>query len=307
MAHVGLNLERAEAVVRQHLRPTPLVRSSALGVSLKLECLQQTGAYKVRGALHALHRQVASGDLRTVVAASAGNHAAGVAWAARAVGLRAVTVVPMDAPLSKIRRTEALGATVVRRGATFAEAKRHALELARRDDARFLHAYDDWDIIQGQATVGMELRAHRPDVVLVPVGGGGLASGVCLAFAGTDTQVVGVRVGMEQRMASIADGTRVATLGQRTEAVLREHLAGWVTVTDGEVREAMRRLYVTEGWVEEGAGALAVAAASRVSGAKVVAVVSGGNVDAATFRGVIGAAAPGPSRGWSARPSASVA
>lgn len=288
MADLGVALGRAADVVRAHLAPTPLVRARSLDALLKLESLQQTGAYKVRGALSALSAAVARGDCRPVVAASAGNHSAGLAWAARALGLTAVAVVPVHAPENKVERTRRLGARVLRFGDTYEAAERRARQLAHRNGWRFLHAFDDPDIIAGQATVGLELRAAEPDVVVVPVGGGGLAAGVALAFAETRTRVIGVRVREAERMASIADGVRVRQLGIRTRALLQRHLDGWVEVSEAEVRRAMRRLYRDEGWIAEGAGAVAVAGLERVEACHRVAVVTGGNVDAALFRAVVG-------------------
>lgn len=285
---MDLALQAARQVVTQHLRPTPLVRSRWAGASLKLECVQRTGAYKVRGALAALSAAVRRGDRRPVVAASAGNHAAGMAWAARTLGLGATAVVPLDAPQSKIDRTEALGAEVIRYGRSFEDALHHAKELARTRGWRFLHAFDDLEVMAGQATVGSELWSHAPDVVLVPVGGGGLASGVALAFAGTATRVIGVRVCDQDRMTSVADGVRVSTLGALTSAVLERHLHQLVWVTDVEVQLAMRGLYLHDGLVVEGAGAVSVAGLAKVHGVRKVAVVSGGNVDRGVFRGVVG-------------------
>lgn len=284
-------LAAAQVAVRARLGPTPLVRSHWAGASLKLESLQQTGAYKVRGALAALTAQVARGDVRPVVCASAGNHAAGMAWAARALGLRAVAVVPREAPEAKVARTRGLGAEVIRQGASFEAAAAWARDLARARGYRFLHPFDDPDVIAGQATVGAELLAHAPDVVMVPVGGGGLAAGVCLALAPRGVRVVGVRVCDADRMHSVADGVRVEVLGERTAAILDRYLHDLVTVTDTEVREAMRRLYVEDGLVVEGAGAVATAGLGRVSGRRRVAVVSGGNVDARVFRGICEVAA----------------
>lgn len=283
-----VDLASAWATVTAHLAPTPLVRSRWADASLKLESLQQTGAYKVRGALAALSAQLRRGDHRPVVTASAGNHAAGMAWAARALGLRAVAVVPLDAPSTKIRRTAALGTRVVRHGRDFAAAAAHAAHLAQTRGWRLLHPFDDLNVIAGQATVGLELRARAPDVVLVPVGGGGLAAGVALALAPTPACVVGVRVRASERMASVADGVRVACLGQRPAAILRAHLDHMLTVTDAEVRSAMRRLYVDDGLIVEGAGAVAVAGLAHVPGQRRIAVISGGNVDPEVFHAVVG-------------------
>ncbi|TNE88119.1 MAG: pyridoxal-phosphate dependent enzyme [Deltaproteobacteria bacterium] len=286
MAHVRLDLGCAYRAVRRHLAPTPLVRSSWAGASLKLECLQQTGAYKVRGALAALTAQVERGDHRPVIAASAGNHAAGMAWAARALGLDATAVVPEDAPATKVARTEALGARVIRHGDSFEAAAAHARTLAAQRGWRLLHPFDDPDIVAGQCTVGVELWPHAPDVVVVPVGGGGLAAGVAIAFAGRGTRVVGVRVRRSERMTSIADGVRVQHLGDLNARLLHRHLDELITVSDAEVRSAMRRLYVEDGLITEGAGAVAVAGLARVHGSRRVAVVSGGNIDLSLFRAV---------------------
>ena len=286
-------LEAAWGWVSSHLRPTPLVRSCWAGASLKLECEQETGAYKVRGALVALQARLQRpGAPRTVVTASAGNHAAGLAWAGRALGVSVVAVVPEGAPAAKVARTRALGARVLVAGQDFAAASACAVSLARTQGWHFVHPFDDPHIIAGQSSVGRELLAHAPDTVVVPVGGGGLASGVCLAFAGTATRVVGVQVRDGDRMDSVADGVRVKRLGRRTAEVLRRHLHGWVTVTEEEVRTAMRRLYEEDGVVAEGAGAVAVAGLPQVSGGRrTVAVVSGGNVDPAVFRSVVGSRA----------------
>ena len=281
------DLEAAWETVSAHLRPTPLVRSHWAGASLKLESHQQTGAYKVRGALVALQAQVARGDHRPVIAASAGNHAAGMAWAARRLGLEAVAVVPACAPVSKVARTRALGARVIRHGRDFAEAAAHATDLARSNGWRFLHPFDDPHIIAGQSTIGRELSEHSPDVVLVPVGGGGLAAGVSLSFSGTRTRVIGVRVRASERMDSVADGTRVARLGKRNAALLDVHLDGMITVSEAEVHAAMRGLYRREGLIVEGAGAVAVAGLRHVPQGRRVAIISGGNIDRGDFKHIV--------------------
>ena len=287
MADPLVDLEAARSAVYAHLAPTPLVRARGMDACLKLECVQKTGAYKVRGALAALSAQCARGDYRPVVAASAGNHAAGMAWAARALGLSATAVVPQDAPETKVAQTRSLGATVLRHGSSFEHARSYAQRLARQLHARLLAPFDDLDIIAGQATVGHELLAHAPDVVVVPVGGGGLASGICLAMAHTQTRVVGVRVRAAERMNSIADGTRVAALGEHTRSILHHYLHDLIEVSEQQVREAMARLYIQHGLVTEGAGALSYAALDEVRGHRRVAVVSGRNIDSGRFADVM--------------------
>ena len=259
---------------------------------MKLENLQHTGAYKVRGALNALAMQVGRGDRRSVVAASAGNHSAGMAYAARCLGLRAIAVVPESAPQSKIQRTEQLGAQVIVRGAGFEEAQEYAQSLARREGARFLPAFDDPDVIAGQGTLGWEVLAHRPDVVLVPVGGGGLASGMGLVLKAHGIRLVGVQVAgvdsmrrtlagepLSRPASTIADGTRVYEPGQLTRRICRTVLDEIVTVSEREVVHAMVRLAREENLMVEGAGALSVAALPKVHGRRRLAVISGGNVD----------------------------
>jgi len=255
--------------------------------------MQHTGAYKVRGALNALLCQAARGDRRPVVAASAGNHAAGVAYAARVVGLEAVTVVPCSAPVTKIQRTQSLGARVICNGATFEDAYAEARRLSHVEGWRFLHAFDDPDIIAGQGTIAHELLAHEPDVVLVPVGGGGLAAGVGLALAARGVRVIGVQVAGVDAMSralrgtlggfvpaeTMADGVRVSAPGALTTRICRRVLDDLITVSEGDVREAMLRLAVEDRVVAEGAGALAAAALTMVPGERKIAVVSGGNVD----------------------------
>jgi threonine dehydratase len=270
-----IDVEGAVARVRRFLRPTPVVYSEPRGAFLKLENLQVTGSYKVRGALNAIaaHPQ----DRRPVVAASAGNHAKGVAWAARRFGLQACVVVPENAPKTKVDGAAALGARVVRRGETFEEAFAEALRLGRENGWRFLHAFDDPDVIAGQATVGAELADAEADTVLVPIGGGGLAVGVALALRGKK-RVFGVRMAGPNR---VADGVRVKALGRLTRPLLAELLDGIILVTEDEVRRAMQGLLGEDRIVVEGAGALAPAALPKVDGVK-VAIVSGGNVDLAT-------------------------
>lgn len=284
---------RAAERLQGRVRRTPVVPSAAFGGLLKLETLQITGAYKVRGAFNALMMQVASGDRRPVVAASAGNHAAGVAWAGRALGLSVVTVVPEGAPETKVTRTRSFGAQVLRHGADFEAAFAEAKRLSEVHNWRFLHPFDDLDVIAGQGSVGVELLAERPDVVALPIGGGGLASGVGTLLKAYGVRVVGVQIRGVDAMAqtlghtasstvcsrTVADGIAVRTVGEKTAEICREVLDDLVLVTEDEVRIAMRRLALEDHVIAEGAGAVAAAALDRIPGHKKVAVVSGGNVD----------------------------
>jgi threonine dehydratase len=292
---------RACERIHTKLRWTPVVESADGRGWLKLENLQKTGAYKVRGALNALMAQCERGDRRSVVAASAGNHAAGMAWAAREVGLDATAVVPVNAPISKIERTKAMGTEVILHGASFDEAEVFARRLAELRGARFLHPFEDPDIIAGQGTIAIEILGFDPDVVLVPIGGGGLASGVATALTPLGVRTIGVQVEgldtMRQKLAgtpvaitnpeSVADGVRVLRPGKRTAAILEKLLSDIVVVSELEVRDAMTRLADRERVVAEGAGAVATAALARVNAKRPLAIVSGGNIDLDLLRSVV--------------------
>ncbi len=287
----------AAARLRRYLPPTPLHYAERFGCWLKLENLQRTGAYKVRGALNALLAARERGDRRTVITASAGNHAMGLAWAARELKVPVITVMPVTAPAVKAQGVAFLGATVRQIGNSYDEARLHALQLAEQHGFRYLSAFDDPDVIAGQGTLGIELAAHAPDTVLVPIGGGGLAAGVALALKSQGVRIVGAQVEGVDAMAralrgdtsaiapaaTLADGTRVAQAGELTRRILANLLDDLIIVREAELRETLARLMLEEHIVAEGAGALALAAGRRVASRRKVAVVSGGNIDAAVF------------------------
>ncbi|PBJ83916.1 serine/threonine dehydratase [Lysobacteraceae bacterium NML93-0399] len=285
----------AQARLRRHLDVTPMHYAERFGCWLKLENLQRTGSYKVRGALNALMAARERGDDRTVITPSAGNHAQGMAWAAYRLGVPAITVMPKNAPATKIAGVAHWGATVRLHGETYDEAKAFAAELAAHNGFRLLSAFDDVDVIAGQGTVGLEIAAALvPDVVIVPIGGGGLASGVALALKSQGVRIVGAQVeGVDSMarvlrgdhspftpVATLADGVRVKDPGLLTRALLTDLLDDVVIVREAELRETLVRLALEEHVIAEGAGALALAAGRRVAGRSKVAVVSGGNVDA---------------------------
>ncbi|KRD75700.1 threonine dehydratase [Lysobacter sp. Root983] len=297
------DLLAAQARLRRYLDPTPLHHAERFGCWLKLENLQRTGSYKVRGALNALLAARERGDHRTVIAASAGNHAQGLAWAAYRLGVNAITVMPRCAPQTKIAGVAHWGATVRLHGDSYDEAKAFAIELAEQHDYRLLSAFDDPDVIAGQGTVALELAAFAPDVLLVPIGGGGLAAGVALALksellcgsaAARRVRVIGAQVEGVDSMAralrgdrrliepaaTLADGVRVKDPGRLTERVLSALLDDVVIVREAELRETLVRLALEEHIIAEGAGALALAAGRRIAGKRKCAVVSGGNLDA---------------------------
>ncbi len=291
----------AQARLRRYLPPTPLHHAERFGCWLKLENLQRTGSYKVRGALNALLAAHERGDHRPVIAASAGNHAQGLAWAAYRLNVPAIAVMPHGAPQTKIAGVAHWGATVRLHGDTFDEARAFAMQLAERNGYRFLSAFDDPDVIAGQGTVGMEIAAFAPDVVLVPIGGGGLAAGVALALHTQGVRIIGAQVEHVDAMhralrgepegplpaATLADGVRVKQPGLLTRDILSRLLDDIVIVREAELRETLVRLALEEHVIAEGAGALALAAGRRVAGKRKCAIVSGGNIDAAVLAGLL--------------------
>ena len=286
-------------------------------VLLKAESLQPIGAFKIRGAYHAIASLTPEERARGVVTHSSGNHAQGVARAARLLGVRAVVVMPSDAPAIKRRRVEADGAEIVTVAPASGAREAMAEELIRERGLVFVPPYDDDRIIAGQGTVGLEIAEDVPDLaaVLVPVGGGGLASGVAVAMRALrpEVRVVGVepelaadgqqslREGRIVRWdaartgSTIADGTRTQAIGRRNFAHLSRLLDDIVTVPEDEIAASVRLLAEEARIVAEPSGALAPAAArfrARDAGIAgltgiVVAVVSGGNVDPDRYEGLL--------------------
>ncbi|HEX2083979.1 MAG TPA: threonine dehydratase [Xanthomonadaceae bacterium] len=308
----------AQVRLRRYLDPTPAHYAERFGCWLKLENLQRTGSYKVRGALNALLAMRERGDTRTVVTASAGNHAQGLAWAAYRLDWPVITVMPRCAPATKIAGVAHWGATVRLHGDSYDEAKAFAAALAAQHGYRLLSAFDDADVIAGQGTVGLELAKLAPDVVLVPIGGGGLAAGVALALkaaclpgmARRRLRIVGAQVEgvdamaralrgettLREPAATLADGVRVKQPGELTRRVLETLLDDVVIVREPELRETLVRLALEEHVIAEGAGALALAAGRRVPGRRKCAVVSGGNVDAGVLARLLCEVRPQPPR-----------
>jgi threonine dehydratase len=300
----------AQARLRRYLPPTPLHYAERFGCWLKLENLQRTGSYKVRGALNALLAGRERGDDRPVIAASAGNHAQGLAWAAYRLNVQAIAVMPHNAPQTKIAGVAHWGATVRLHGDSFDEARAFAMQLAERNGYRFLPAFDDPDVIAGQGTVGLEVAELAPDVMIVPIGGGGLAAGVALALKSQGVRIVGAQVEHVDAMtqvlrrgtesispaATMADGVRVKQAGLLTRDILGRLLDDIVIVREAELRETVVRLALEEHLIAEGAGALALAAGRRVAGKRKCAVLSGGNIDASVLAGLLADVRPRPPR-----------
>lgn len=283
----------------------PLSRELGASIHLKLENLQRTGSFKLRGAAHKIACLLARGEGgRGVVAASAGNHAQGVAHAARQAGLAATVVMPVDASLTKIESSRSLGAQVVLRGATLEEARQAAEAIAAESGASFIHPYDDWEIIAGQAGVGLEILEALPGAaqIVVPLGGGGLLAGIALAVKSQrpDVRIVGVQAdavapwrhflvdgGLDAVPAdahTIADGIKVKQPGRYTRQLITRHVDAIVTVGDDAIAEAMVHLLERTRTLGEGAGAVGLAALMRglvplSPGRPTVVVISGGNAD----------------------------
>jgi threonine dehydratase len=286
-AELGRARERLAGVARV----TPVYRSETFTrlvrrpVHLKAENLQRTGSFKIRGAVNKLATLEPAERAAGVVAASAGNHAQAVAWAAREAGIRATIFVPQDAPMAKVEATKSYGATVEMGGEALEDAIAAARGLAAETGATFVHPYEDEAVVAGQGTIGLELAEQVPgaETVLVPIGGGGLAAGIGLALGGK-ARVIGVRAAAEAF--AIADGIAVKQPGELTAPILDETLDDVVEVGSREIAEAIVLVLERTKLVVEGAGATGIAAllGGRVAGTGPVAVVlSGGNIDASTL------------------------
>ena len=291
---------------RIHL--TPVLSATRLGervgtkLVLKCESLQKTGSFKVRGALNRALQLDADARARGVVTVSAGNHAQALAWASRAAGVHCTVVMPTVASPAKIAASRGYGAEVVLHGASGIEAFARAHELAAERGLVFVHPFDDPDVQAGQGTVGLEILEQVPDVevVVVPVGGGGLIAGIAVAIKEQrpDVRVFGVEpVGAAamrqsldagrpvrlQSMQTIADGLAAPMAGEHTYPVVARYVDDVVLVSDEEIVDAMRELLFSAKLLAEGGGAAATAAVISgrlpIAGRKVVSVVSGGNVD----------------------------
>jgi len=283
-------IEAARGRLEGIARVTPVYGSETLSklvgrnVYLKAENLQRTGSFKVRGAVNKI-ATLSKGERRPgVVAASAGNHGQAVAWAAREAGIKAIVFMPQDAPMAKVEPTKNYGAQAELRGANFEEALAAALAYVESSGATFVHPYEDDLVIAGQGTIGLELAEQVPDfgTVVIPVGGGGLASGIALALRALKPglRIVGVQAGLEGW--TIADGIAVKSVGDHTGRILEENLDELVHVTDEEICEAIVLLLERSKLVVEGAGAVAVAAllTGKAGGdGNALALLSGGNID----------------------------
>jgi threonine dehydratase len=257
-------------------RETPVYGSETLSratgrkVSLKAENLQRTGAFKVRGAVNRIATLSAEQRAAGVVAASAGNHGQAVAWAARQAGIPARIYVPQDAPMAKVEACRTYGAELIMEGTGFEEALSAAMASVEETGATFVHPFEDPTVIAGQGTIGLELADQVPnaETVVIPVGGGGLASGIALALRANrpNLRIVGVQAGLSGF--TIADGVLVKHPGKLTMSILDDVLDDMVDVDDESISEAIVLLLERTKLVVEGAGAVGVAAllAEKVGG-----------------------------------------
>ncbi|GAW32885.1 threonine ammonia-lyase [Carboxydocella sp. JDF658] len=307
MAIVDLTMIEQAAVRLQgvaHRTPldlsTTFSRLSGREVWLKHENLQKTGSFKLRGAYNRILTLSPEDKAKGVIAASAGNHAQGVAYGASAAGIPATIVMPEGAPLSKVSATRSYGARVVLSGISYDEAYQKAKEIQEQTGATFVHAFDDPEVIAGQGTIGLEiLEEIEPEVVVAPIGGGGLVAGLATAIKGRNPRikVIGIqaagapamylskRAGSWQEIIqvdTIADGIAVKKPGQLTFQIINDLVDEIVTVTDEEIAQAILMLLERGKTIVEGAGAVGVAAllAGKLPfSGRTAIVLSGGNID----------------------------
>jgi threonine dehydratase len=297
----------AQARIQKAIRQTPVIYSETFsketgkGVFLKLENLQKAGSFKIRGAFNKLSLLPPSSKEKGVVAASAGNHAQGVTLASSLLGIRATIVMPEGASLAKQMATRSYGGDVILFGQNTDEALKHAEKLAE-DGRSFVHPYDDREIIAGQGTIGLEILEEVPDVeaVIVPVGGGGLISGIAAIIKRRKprTKIIGVQSmhvpsaflslkrgkRVEVRIKpTLADGIALRSLGEINFSIVQKYVDGILTVREEEIASAILMLMERKRVVAEGAGAVPLAALlskkHQIAAKKVVLVISGGNID----------------------------
>ncbi len=306
--------EEATEVVRRVTADTKLVYSEYFSsmtgnkIYLKPENMQVTGAYKIRGAYYKISTMTEEERARGLITASAGNHAQGVAYAAKAYGVPATIVMPTTTPLIKVERTRAYGANVILHGDVYDDACEEALRLAEEEGYTFIHPFDDLTVATGQGTIAMEIVKELPlvDYILVPVGGGGLATGISTLtkLLNPKIRVIGVepsganclQESLERgevvtlpNVSTIADGTAVKRPGDKIFPYLQENLDSIITVDDDELVVAFLDMVENHKMIVENSGLLTVAALKHldVRGKKVVSILSGGNMDVITMSSVV--------------------
>ncbi|MCI7726177.1 MAG: threonine ammonia-lyase [Clostridiales bacterium] len=304
----------ASVVLKDIIRPTPLAKAYGIAedceLYLKPECLQKTGSFKLRGSGYKIAMLSEEEKARGVIACSAGNHAQGVALAASKCGISSLICLPDTAPISKVEATKGFGAQVCLVPGVYDDAYNKALELKEERGYTFVHPFDDEYVIAGQGTIGLEIMNEMSDVdaVIVPIGGGGLISGVACAIksisphvkvygvqaAGAPSMFNAVHHGhMEalDRVSTIADGIAVKKPGEITYEMVKNYVDDIALVTEDEIAAAILALIEKQKMIAEGAGAVSVAAAMfhkfPLEGKKVVSLISGGNIDVTSLSRVI--------------------
>lgn len=306
--------EEATEIVHRVTRETKLIYSEMLSnrygnkVYLKPENMQYTGAYKLRGAYYKISTLTDEEKAKGLITASAGNHAQGVAYAAKAYGVKATVVMPTTTPLIKVERTKSYGVDTVLYGNNYDEACTHAYELADEYGYTFIHPFDDPAVATGQGTIAMEIVQELPlvDYILVPIGGGGLATGISTLakLLNPNIKVIGVEPAnancMQESLkaghvvtlddaSTIADGTAVKTPGEKIFPYIQKNLDDIITVEDEELIVAFLDMVENHKMIVENSGLLTVAALKHlnVKGKKIVSVLSGGNMDLITMSSVV--------------------
>ena len=306
--------EEASRLVKEVTMPTKMIYSDYFSeltnnqVWLKPENMQLTGAYKVRGAYYKISTMTEEERARGLITASAGNHAQGVAYAAKKYGVRAVIVMPTTTPLIKVNRTKSYGAEVVLYGDVYDESYEYARTLSEEKGYTFIHPFDDLTVATGQGTIAMEIFQDLPlvEYILVPIGGGGLATGVSVLAkmlnpkirvigvepAGANCMQVSIQNGKVTTLPSvntIADGTAVKTPGETIFPYLKEHIDDIVTVSDDELIAAFLDMVENHKMIVENSGLLSVAAIRHlnVTDKRIACVLSGGNMDVITMSSVV--------------------
>lgn len=306
--------EEASELVKDVTTETKLVYSEYFSartgnkVFFKPENMQYTGAYKVRGAYYKIHTLTEEEKSKGLITASAGNHAQGVAYAAKLAGVKATVVMPTTTPLMKVNRTKSYGADVVLEGDVFDEACDHAYKLADEFGYTFVHPFDDLDVATGQGTIAMEIIKELPtvDYILVPIGGGGLCTGVSTLakLLNPKIKVIGVEpagancmqaslkegkvVGLPQ-VNTIADGTAVKRPGEKLFPYIQENMDGIIAIEDSELIVAFLDMVENHKMIVENSGLLTVAALKHlnVQKKKIVSILSGGNMDVITMSSIV--------------------
>lgn len=308
------NIQRAAENLKPILLDTPLIRSDffseeySCNVYLKPENLQRTGSFKIRGAYNKIANLTKEERNHGVISSSAGNHAQGVAYSAKEKGIPATIVMPNVTPLLKVDATKAFGAKVILHGDVYDEAYRHAMELSEREGYTFIHPFDDYDVICGQGTIGLEIMKELPDIdeILVPIGGGGLIAGIALAIKtlkpsvkiigvvpmGAMAMKISVEEGQVTRLASlktVAEGVAVKQPGNLTFAITKKYVDDIIAVSEKEIMEAVLLVIEKHKMVAETAGAIPLAGLRKRAkkGKNIVCLITGGNIDVLTISEII--------------------